>query len=106
MATLRSAEVLVDRVLADPALTAKVQADPQNALPQVAKEVIRSMEVPNTLVYQIVVAALGLTVLLAISGAIYLSSFDTPKPIPELLTAIGSAAVGALAGLLAPSPRQ
>jgi len=49
-----------------------------------------------------VVAALGLTVLVGIVGAIVLAM--TSKSIPEVLVVLGSAAVGALAGLLAPSP--
>jgi hypothetical protein len=49
-----------------------------------------------------VVGALGLVVLLAILGAILLAV--NGKTIPEVLTALGSAAGGALAGLLAPSP--
>lgn len=49
-----------------------------------------------------VIGALGLAVLLAVIGAIILAIAG--KPIPELLTALGSAAVGALARLLAPSP--
>ena len=49
-----------------------------------------------------VVFALGITVILGIIGAIILAMAG--KQIPEVLVALGSAAVGALAGLLAPSP--
>jgi hypothetical protein len=54
-------------------------------------------------IYRIVVSVLGLTVILSVAGAILLVSID--KKTPEVLVALGSAAVGALAGLLAPSPR-
>ncbi|HEU0293449.1 MAG TPA: hypothetical protein VFR47_11975 [Anaerolineales bacterium] len=53
-------------------------------------------------VYRIVVLALGLSVLASLIGAIVLAGQD--RSTPELLIALGSAAVGGLAGLLAPSP--
>ena len=56
-------------------------------------------------IYRLVVAFLGLTVLLTILGGFYLS-IKTAATIPEGLIALGSAAVGALAGLLAPSPMK
>ena len=37
-------------------------------------------------------------------GVIYLAGIHDVKDIPEILVAIGSAAVGALAGLLTPTP--
>jgi hypothetical protein len=53
-------------------------------------------------IYRIVVVVLGLTVMASVVGAIALTlnELDTP----ELLVALGSAAIGGLAGLLAPSP--
>jgi hypothetical protein len=54
-------------------------------------------------IFRLVVAFLGLAVLLTIIGGFYLS-IKTAATIPEGLIALGSAAVGALAGLLAPSP--
>ena len=53
-------------------------------------------------VYRMVVAALGLAVLASLIGAIILAIEG--RSTPELLVALGSAAVGGLAGLLAPSP--
>ena len=53
-------------------------------------------------VYRMVVAALGLAVLASLIGAIILATEG--RSTPELLVALGSAAVGGLAGLLAPSP--
>ncbi len=52
--------------------------------------------------YRIVVITLGLSVLASLIGGIVLAVQD--RPTPELLIALGSAAVGGLAGLLAPSP--
>ncbi len=54
-------------------------------------------------IFRLVVAFLGFAVLLTIIGGFYLS-IKTAVTIPEGLIALGSAAVGALAGLLAPSP--
>lgn len=54
-------------------------------------------------IFRLVVAFLGFAVLLTIIGGFYLS-IKTAVAIPEGLIALGSAAVGALAGLLAPSP--
>lgn len=58
-------------------------------------------------IYRIVVVVLGLVVLCTVVGGIYiteLSRGDRQLSLPEGIVAIGSAAVGALAGLLAPSP--
>src|SRR3990172_8759430 len=54
----------------------------------------------DRVVYRIVVIALGLAVLISIGGAVWLAS--SAVSIPEILVALGSASVGALAGLLAP----
>ena len=51
--------------------------------------------------YRIVVVVLGLTVVVIILGAIGLAM--TGKTIPEVLVALGSAAIGGSAGFLVPS---
>jgi hypothetical protein len=56
--------------------------------------------------YRIVVGSLGLVVLVCAIGAIYLTAQPNAKDVPAILVALGSAAVGALAGLLAPSPAK
>ena len=53
--------------------------------------------------YRMVVAVLGLTVVASVFGAIALTLRG--QSTPEVIVAMGSAAVGGLAGLLAPSPR-
>ena len=58
-------------------------------------------------IYRTVVAVLGLVVLTTVGGGIYLaapSSGSEAVSIPDAIVAIGSAALGALAGLLAPAP--
>jgi hypothetical protein len=49
-----------------------------------------------------VIVALGVTLIAAAVGAIVLAMYG--KQTPEILVALGSAAVGALAGLFVPSP--
>lgn len=107
MSATRSAEELVRRVTENQQLVDEVKTDPTTTLQRVASQVVR--DIPPALqsdpwIYRIVVLVLGLSVLSALIGAIILSA--QKLPIPETLTALGSAAVGALAGLLAPSPSQ
>lgn len=52
--------------------------------------------------YRIVAMVLGLTVMACLIGAIVLTMND--QSTPEVVVALGSAAIGGLAGLLAPSP--
>lgn len=52
--------------------------------------------------YRIVVMVLVLTVLACLIGAIILTMNN--QSTPEVVVALGSAAIGGLAGLLAPSP--
>ena len=55
-------------------------------------------------IYRAVVAALGFIAIVTVVGAIMLAVV-TGKDTPQILVALGSAAIGALAGLLAPVPR-
>src|ERR1700744_6451349 len=57
-------------------------------------------------IYRSVVAILGITVLATIAGGLGLAFHGDAQnyKLPSEIVAIGSAAVGALAGLLAPSP--
>lgn len=60
-------------------------------------------------IYRIVVTFLGLIVFSTVIGGIYISAIgrgDATVQLSEGIIAIGSAAVGALAGLLAPSPNK
>lgn len=81
--------------------------DPQSVrqIVQEAREVaVLRSEVPNTLVYQITVVVLGLSVLGVIAALVVITLEKGQAEIPQALVAIGSAAIGALAGLLAPTP--
>ena len=62
----------------------------------------RSTGEQDVWVYRISVLALGLAVLSSMVGGIVLSAGG--RQIPEAVVALGSAAIGSLAGLLIPSP--
>ncbi|WP_156510517.1 hypothetical protein [Labrenzia sp. OB1] len=58
-------------------------------------------------IYRTVVVVLGTVVIVTVFGGIYLeivSNGDEKIGLPQAIVSIGSAAIGALAGLLAPSP--
>jgi hypothetical protein len=93
---IQSVRELAAKVSQDPQLADEIKEDPAGTLARIAAPI------PDTVVYRIVVLALGLAVLIALIGAIILVLRD--KTNLEVPTALGSAAVGALAGLLAPSP--
>ena len=59
-------------------------------------------------IYRMVILFLGSVVLVTVAGGIYLTAIGGTSQnfqIPQGIVAIGSAAVGALAGLLAPAPQ-
>ena len=91
----------------DPNLEAEIKNNPSAAIASLAASNLAA-EIPSDVwIYRMVVAALGLVVLIAIVGAIILAwKGNGASNTLNLLTALGSAAVGALAGLLAPAPRQ
>jgi hypothetical protein len=57
---------------------------------------------PDVWLYRIVVAVLGLTVVGSVAGTIALATAG--QSTPEVIVALGSAAIGGFAGLLTPSP--
>ena len=106
--TIRSAIALANRIVSNPELIERVKESPQTELPKLAQEVVTEMPSPlktDRWIYRIVVLSLGTTILLVVAGAVLLALIHGAQvKMPEVLTALGSAAVGALAGLLAPSP--
>jgi len=94
-----SVRELVTMIEKDKSLEEEIRKDPAKAIAKIAESPLKT----DKWIYRIVVLALGLTVLLAVSGGIYLAVKQVTTT-PEILIAIGSAAVGALAGLLAPAP--
>lgn len=78
--------------------------DPVKAIEKISKE----EGIPDTWIYRIVVGSLGMAIILVIIGVVLLTinSSEADKSVPTVLTAISSGAIGALAGLLAPSPAR
>ena len=54
--------------------------------------------------YRAIAWFLGLTVVISAGGAIYLAHFD--KKVPPILVALGSASIGAFAGVLVDTKRH
>ena len=100
--SIRTVQQLAARAAEDPQLAANLGEDPVRELSRIAAQ----SQVPDTWIYRVVVISLGAAVLIALIGAIILAKMDggNTANVLQLLTAIGSAAVGALAGLLAPAP--
>jgi hypothetical protein len=68
---------------------------------------IRSLPVPlesDVWIYRMVVAAVGLVLLISVIGIITLSMQG--KPLPDVLVALVSAALGGLTGLMTPTPSR
>jgi phage shock protein PspC (stress-responsive transcriptional regulator) len=94
---IETIEQLAAAVRSDPALAARVRDNPAEVLAGLASP-LQS----DVWIYRLVVGALALAILITVIGAILLALQD--KAVPDVMLAIGSGAVGALAGLLAPSP--
>lgn len=98
----RSAEEIVRRVIMEPGVKEEIVADPVKKLQEMAAEVVKespSLE-GDVWIYRIVVTLIGTAALLSVSGAIWIASHG--GNVPDILTALGSGAIGALAGLLSP----
>ena len=57
---------------------------------------------PDVWLYHLVMAVLGLTVVGSVAGALLLAMAD--QSTPDVIVALGSAAIGGLTGLSTPSP--
>lgn len=55
-------------------------------------------------IYRIIVGSLSMTIIACVAGAIVLQLNE--KSSPDLLTGLGTGSLGALAGLLVPSPAR
>jgi hypothetical protein len=110
---LRSANLLADQILSNHELHSKLSVEDQKTIRDLATSITKDLMPPayvtDKVVYRIVVIALGLVCVAAAYTMAYLSmkaaGGTTAAQVPEALTAIGSAAIGALAGLLAPSAK-
>jgi hypothetical protein len=80
---------------------------PQDARDAIAAAIQGTPLSTDVWIYRAVVVILGLTVLGTVFGGLALVAVGHADPnmkLPDSIVAIGSAAIGALAGLLAPSP--
>lgn len=109
----RSADMLVNLLLSRPGELEKLKQNPEKTLRDLAAETTQTLIPPVTKrevgLYYIVVSALAFVAVVAVCGSIYLTVTMAPNgtvQIPDVMTALGSAAIGALAGLLAPSPKE
>lgn len=87
--------------------------DVENAFKENPKEALQKFTdtsfIPDNWIYRIVVGSLGFVIVAITLGIVWRVASGNSvedKNIPTILTALGSAAIGALAGLLAPSPSR
>lgn len=81
----------------DPELEKEIQSRPAETIAELAAPLES-----DVWIYRIVVGALSVVAVLSIAGAIVVAVGTEETPVPDAVVALGSAAVGALAGLLAP----
>jgi hypothetical protein len=96
----QSADELASWVAQDSTLQQEVSSDPVGTLQRLAKPIES-----DRWIYRLVVGILGLTILGVVAGAFVLEVNNSGATIPDALLALGSAALGALAGLLTPFPK-
>lgn len=80
----------------------KSDSDPLSVLQETANTVEQASWQGDRVLFRVAVGVLGALALIAALGSIVLVAVG--KDTPEFLVSIGSAAVGALVGLFAPSP--
>lgn len=102
----RSATQMVKMFEEDPTLMARLKSD-SDLLPLLQETANKAEQqtLPwnnDRLLYRIAVIVLGALALIAAVGSLGLTAID--RTTPDVLIALGSAAVGALVGLFAPSP--
>ncbi len=109
----RSADMLVNLAMTRPGVLDSLKQDPEKTLRELATETTETLLPPplksEAGIYYVVVVSLGVVAVAALLGTIFLSARSTGQgsvEIPAIITALGSAAIGALAGLLSPSPKE
>jgi hypothetical protein len=107
----RGLDILVGMLLSDKNLVEEVRGDPVNTINKLAQKIKDEHPVApseDKFIYRLVVIVLGIIVLsvLGLVGVKYslmnISDVNAHLYVPEILVAVGSTALGALAGLLAP----
>ena len=103
---IKNFEEFKNELVASPDLQSQFKQDPLTAVQQFQQQ---SPLTTDKWIYRIIVLSLGVTIISIIFGVIVLigiGKISEDKGVPTILTAIGSAAIGALAGLLAPPPKS
>ena len=104
-----TATLLLERLSSDPAYRDKLQPEQLELVRSAAFDILKDHQPvlqSDPWIYRIVVALLGSTVLSVAIGVLIIVAHATDAKsveVPAVLTALGSAAVGALAGLLSPT---
>jgi hypothetical protein len=93
---------MVDLVNSDPKRLAALKADPAAELQKLANEASKYSPPNDPILYRIAISVLSLLALTTAAAALIFGLQDLK--VPEVLVSLGSAAVGALVGLFAPSP--
>ena len=88
---------LVELVRDDPELQAEVRKDPVEALERLSRPLEN-----DYWIYRIVVGSLALSIFAVIVATTLIVLTQDDVQIPDVLVALGTGAIGALAGLLAP----
>lgn len=111
----RSIDIMMETLEKDPTLTQKVAADPITTLGALADQVKRANPQPvppseDKFTYRVAVLVLSIVTILIVLVIglkfLLLPATATQIEIPQALVALGSMSLGALAGLLMPSPRK
>ena len=98
-----SIEEIRKKLEEEPRIAQDCKDNPDHEIVQLISDIGKPLE-SDFWIYRIVVAALSLTLVGCVFGAIALKA--NGKQTPELITGLGTGALGALAGLLAPSPSR
>lgn len=108
---LRLALLLAEMIKNSPGLLNPNDKEAKDTVDKMANNITEHLPTPAWVseagIYYLVVIFLGAVSAMAIIGTIILSAMtldNTAFKMPDVITALGSAAIGALAGLLAPSP--
>lgn len=106
MNQIQSLKQLAREVKSNELLAQRIQTDPVAAIDTLADQ--SETWTKDPWIYRWVVSILGLVLLAVVFSSVALMFVSPGRSftVPEVLVSLGSASVGALAGLLAPSPAR
>jgi hypothetical protein len=94
-----TAEDLAEIVRGSPQIQQEMRDDPVATMERLAKPLEN-----DPWIYRIIVGVLGAAIIGSLLAATVLRIVDSNAQVPDLFVAVGTGAIGALAGLLAPRP--